>query len=145
MIMAKVIPLPIEGDKHLVEPPIIDFLHRDPVRRVYIVTFVSEDEVSRAETEVVEIAENSYDGRRLGWQLEALAQLWKPVLQIERIAHSGGGDFAFHFEGGKIRSLSTDSPSSDVTFQAYGCLQDMSRTSEFAFIDRQRAQPAAVT
>lgn len=142
--MADAIPLPIDGDEHLVEPPIIDFLHRDPARRVYVVTFVPEDDVSRAETEVVEISENSYDGRRMVWQLEALARLWLPAARIERIAHSGGGDFEFHFEGGKIRSLSADSPNPDVTFQAYGCLQDMAKTAEFSFIDRQRAQPATV-
>ena len=57
---------------------------------------------------------------------------------------SGGGDFEFHFVGGKTRSLSGDTPNADFTFQVYRCLQDMSQTAEFAFIDKQRAQPVLV-
>ena len=130
--MAKAIPLPVEGDDHLVEPPIIDFLHHDPVRHMYVVTFVPHDDVSRAETEVVEIPEDSDDGHTIAWQLEVLASLWGPSLRIQRIAHSGGGDFEFHLEDGTTRSLSADSQSSDVTFQAYGCLRYMSLRTEIA-------------
>src|SRR5947207_5705284 len=106
--MAEATPLPIEGDEHLVEPPIIDLLRRDTSFGVYVVTFVPEDDVSQAETEMVEIPEGSPDGQRITWQLEDLAELWKPSARIERIVHSGGGDFTIHFEGGKIRSLSGD-------------------------------------
>jgi hypothetical protein len=142
MIMAEAVPLPVEGDDLLVEPPIIDFLHHDAVRRMYVVTFVPEDSVSRAETEVIEIPESSYDGRRMAWQLEALAKLWKLALPIERIVHSGGGDFTFHFQGGETRSLVADSRSADVTLRACRCLQDMSLSAELAFIDRQQTRTA---
>lgn len=137
--MAEAIPLPIEGDDRLVEPPVIDFLHHDPVRRMYVVTFVPHDDVSRAETEVVEIPVDSDDGHAMAWQLEELAKLWGPSLRIQRIVHSGGGDFEFHLDDGTTRSLSADSRKSDVTSRAYDCLRYMSLRTEIAFLDRQRA------
>lgn len=140
--MNKSIPLPIEGYDHLVDPPIVDFLHHDLVRHAYVVTFVPDDTVSHSETEVVEIPEYSSDGRRVAWQLEALANLWKPALRIERIVHSGGGDFEFHFEGGKVRRLSADDRGPGFALQAYHCLTDMAMSAEFTFIDKQRTSPA---
>jgi len=138
--MAEAIPLQLDPKAHLVEPPIVDFVYLDPTRRAYVVTFVPEDRVSGAETEVVVVPENSSDGRRIALQLGWLASLWNQVAPIERIVHSGGGDFEFQFKGAPSRSLSDLCPSPEATHDAYRFLQDIAMTAEVAFIQVQRAQ-----
>ncbi|HLX62689.1 MAG TPA: hypothetical protein VKX17_15530 [Planctomycetota bacterium] len=140
--MKKARPLPLEDEAHLVEPPIVDFLHHHPARRAYVVTFVPEDSVSHAETEVVEIPDASGDGLRIKLQLDKLARLLNSRTRIERLTHSGGGNFEIRFEGGKTKSLST-SPSPDATFGVYSSLQDIAMTAQIAFIAQHRT-PASV-
>jgi len=139
------IPLPIDRDSLLIEPPIVDFLHLDLTRRAYVVTFVPEDSVSCAETEVIEVPEASSEGQRIALQLSLLAaHMRKGTAPIDRISHSGGGDFEFHFRGKPSRSLSHHNQSAEATHQAYRCLQDIAMTAQVAFILRQRSQQPVV-
>ena len=67
--MVKAIPLEVDRDSHLVEPPIVDFLCLDETRQAYIVAFIPEDSVSSEEKEDIEIPEGSSDGQRIALQL----------------------------------------------------------------------------
>ena len=143
MTMKNVIPLPIDDDDNLVEPPIVDFLYHDPDRHAFIVTFVPEDSVSASEKEGAEIPDRGSDGLRIGRQLKMLAQRLNCSKPIERIMHGGGGDFEFRLKGGEIIKLSGDSPDGHASMSAYGILQDIAMIAQVVFIEQERLCRAA--
>ena len=130
------------AEEDILDLPIVDFFVRDAARRKFIVTFMPEDSVSKAEKEVVAIPENSSDGKRVALQLESLCRVWKAG-GIERISHTGGDDFTFHFKGGKVRSVVDEPPGRDAPHEIYRCLQDIAMTAQVVFILRQRAHGMA--
>src|SRR5258706_13510154 len=83
----------------VVQPPVIDSLHRDKKRRIWSILFVPEPSVSRHEKERVTIGFNSAEGQRIQTRMDRLEKLFgRP---IDRIYHGGGGDFTFHFLPGR--------------------------------------------
>ena len=129
--MSEVIELSIDDDSgHLVEPPIVDSLVRDDGRAEWIVGFVPEESVSKREKERVVLPYSSSDGRRVRLRVERLERLLGA--KIDRIFHSGGGDFTFHTASG------TTAPADQHlrivrSMRAYVELTDIAMTAQIAF------------
>lgn len=132
---------PLADADHLVAPPLIDMLYRDPERRAYSVTFIPDSSVSRREKELVLVDEISEDGRRIALRLRQLSTLFrKPVA---RIFHRGGGDFGFYSADGDLFELSSEEPDNDLSQRAYVELQDLGMIAQIAFREAQLAHLTA--
>jgi hypothetical protein len=122
---------------HLVEPPIIDSLHRETARRLWVISFIPEPSVSTREKEQVVIDFGSSEGRRITLRMKRLGKLFGR--QIDRIFHGGGGNFSFVPNKGKAVDLAD--PQHDVGFsvKAYGELTDIAMTAQIAFLSSKLA------
>lgn len=135
------IPLDVDADGHLVDPPIVDMLYAEPATRSFVISFVPEDAVSRKPTEGVEIDVDSEFGDRIRDWLAMLGQFLGFDGAVEKIVHAGGGDFTFHGPTGRTRRLSDADGSSPLTFEAYRALQDIGQTAQIAYLDARRPAP----
>lgn len=123
--------LDAEGD-HLVEPPIVDAMNIDRTRGAWVVTFVPEDSVSSREKETVTIPIASADGRRISLRLARLNTLLG--MTIERLVHSGDGNFAFHSVDGRVLELAGPHGHVDLSMRSYVELSDIAMTAQIAFV-----------
>jgi len=136
--MAEAIEIAVdEEDGHVVEPPIIDSLHKDKGRRTWNILFVPEESVSSHEKEHVTIAFSSTDGRRIQTRMDRLEKLFgKP---IDRIYHGGGGHFTLHFQRSKRTANSRSGNEPATSFRAYVELTDIAMTAQIAFLSSRLA------
>ena len=122
---------------HLVEPPIIDSLHREAARRLWVVSFIPERSVSSHEKEQVVIEFDSSEGRRISLRMKRLAKLFGR--QINRIFHGGGGNFSFVPTRGKSVDLADTQHDVGFSVKAYGELTDIAMTAQIAFMSSRLA------
>jgi hypothetical protein len=128
--MSNAIPIPINADGgHLVEPPIVDSLRID--RGSWIVVFIPEERVSEREKEMVAIPLASADGRRIALRVGRLNKLLDCT--VDRLVHSGDGNFVFHTTDGRVLEMS-DPARADLSLRAYVELTDIAMTAQIAFI-----------
>src|SRR5258706_9553393 len=103
---------------HLVEPPIIDSLHRESARKLWVVSFIPEESVSSHEKEQIVIPFESTEGQRITLRMKRLARLFGR--QIDRIFHGGGGNFSFVPSRGKTVDLGDPRHDIGLSVKAYG-------------------------
>ena len=125
-------------DEHIVDPPIVDHLYVEPQNHRFVVTFIPEDVVSKECKEIVEIDPGSDDGRRVTLWLDQLGKLLGFAGPVQKLFHSGGGDFGFYGPGGAEASLSDSKLGPAVSQQAYVALQDLGQTAQVAFLLARR-------
>ena len=135
--MSNIIEINLDDPGHLVDPPIIDTLNLDHRNNAWIATFVPEDSVSKREKETVTIAMNSSDGHRISVLANRLSSLIG--INVQRITHSGGGNFAFGDTHGQVRELADERGTADLSMAAYSALSDISMTAQLAFISQAKA------
>ena len=130
--MVNTIDLPMNSDGgHLVDPPIVDSLHRDEIHDAWIVSFVPEESISMREKEQVVVPFASSDGRRIRIGVQRIETfLGQPV---DRVFHTGDGNFAFQTRQGKCVELSDAQGHLDWSLKAYIALQDIAMTAQIAF------------
>ena len=117
---------------HLVEPPIIDSLHRESARKLWVVSFIPEETASSNEKEQVVIPFDSNEGQRITLRMKRLAKLFGR--QIDRIFHGGGGNFSFVPSRGKALDLGDPRHDIGLSVKAYGELTDIAMTAQIAFL-----------
>src|SRR5437588_6704309 len=117
---------------HLVEPPIIDSLHRESARKLWVVSFIPEETASSNEKEQVVIPFDSNEGQRITLRMKRLAKLFGR--QIDRIFHGGGGNFSFVPSRGKAVDLGDPRHDIGLSVKAYGELTDIAMTAQIAFL-----------
>jgi hypothetical protein len=134
--MSDAVELPLnEDDQHIVDPPIIDFLHFDSARDAFAITFVPDDIVSPREKEMIMVPRQSEDGRRVQLRLRELARIiGQPV---DRVFHSGGGNFGFNLRDGSRYELRENAPSAAASQDIYVQLQDLGMIAQIAFREEQ--------
>ena len=136
--MAEATEIDVDEERgQLVEPPIIDSLHRDKARRIWSILFVPEESISRQEKERVTIPFTSTDGRRIQARMDRLGRLFGA--QIERIYHGGGGQFTLHFQRGKRRTVRHPHRDPTLPLRAYVELTDIAMTAQIAFLSSRLA------
>src|SRR5258706_14029227 len=123
-------------DDHLVTPPIIDSLHRDSARRIWVLCFIPEPKVSTHEKEQVVIPFTSSEGRRITERMQRLTELFGR--QIDRIYHGGGGCFSFFLNQRKAGDQATLRRGRDFSSKAYGELKDIAMNAQNAFLVSRR-------
>jgi hypothetical protein len=136
--MSDAIELPLDDDTHLIDPPIVDMLYLDAQKGAYVVTFIPDDNVSPNEKEVVRIAADSEDGRRIKLRL---TQLSKAIgsQAVTRLFHKGGGNFGFKLADGSTFELADAASSSALSRQVHVELQDLGMISQISFREKQLA------
>ena len=117
---------------HLVEPPIIDSLHRESARKLWVVSFIPEETASSHEKEQVVIPFDANEGQRITLRMKRLAKLFGR--QIDRIFHGGGGNFSFVPSRGKALDLGDPRHDIGLSVKAYGELTDIAMTAQIAFL-----------
>jgi hypothetical protein len=131
MIVANALSLPVENRGHLVEPPIVDSLAWDEQRRAWVVSFVPEERVSRRQKELVVIPAASADAQRIRLRMQRLESLLGT--RIERLFHSGDGNFTFHTRDGHPIELASPHGQIDLSLKAYVELTDIAMTAQIYF------------
>ncbi len=117
---------------HLVNPPIIDSLHRESGRRLWVVCVIPQESVSSKEKEQVIIPFDSIEGQRIGLRMKCLENLLGS--QIDRIFHGGGGNFSFISSEGKTVDLADPRHDVGVSVKAYDELIDIAMAAQIAFL-----------
>jgi hypothetical protein len=130
--MSEATNIPTEGTVFPVEPPIVDLLYFNAKLNAYVITFLPADIVSRQEKETVTIDMNSEDGRRVQLRIEQIENVIARG-KIDRLYHSGDGDFGFVLSDGSQWRLCD--PSSDIfkSQEIYVQLQDLGMIAQIAF------------
>jgi len=137
--MAKVRKIPRKSRPELVETPIVDMLVADSARRVWVISFVPDESVSKQEKEQTVVPINSADGKRIQLRMDRLAKLLGN--QVERIVHGGGANFTFLLLDGRFKEISEQNGKDGLAIRAYAELTDIAMTAQLAF--QARRMPAA--
>ena len=133
--MIDIIELPMESDGgHLVDPPIVDSLHRDEIHNEWVLSFIPDESVSTREKEQVVIASESSDGRRIGIRVENIERLLHlPVNSVDQVFHCGDGNFAFHTVEGAYLELADPHVDTGLSLRVYDELKDIAITAQIAY------------
>lgn len=130
----KTIDIDLDDPGRLIDLPIVDALYFDKPHNAWAVTFLPEDSVSSREKEIVTIAANSADGQRIALRLRRVSNAIG--FPIERLIHSGGGNFTFAAVDGRTRELADGNGSADLAMRIYVELADISMTAQIAFLNQ---------
>lgn len=130
--MSDHIQIPMENEEFPVEPPIVDLLYLNAKLDSYVVTFIPADIASRQEKEVVKIQRESEDGRRVQLRVQAIEKVIG-LGKIDRIFHSGDGDFGFVMNDGSQWSLSNPASDNSKSQDIYVQLQDLGMIAQIVF------------
>jgi len=103
--MSDPIELPLDAEDRLADPPLVDSLHYERDPGGFSITFVPS--AGEDPTHSVFIRTNSSEGKRVTALLHGIQQLVGDG--VERVTHSGGGDYTLRLESGKVLSLSEES------------------------------------
>jgi hypothetical protein len=143
--MGQVLQIPLDDmEGHIVDPPIVDFLHFEPQADAYVVTFVPSESTSHNPTEVVVIKREgptATDFQRISLRLEELKKGLGQSSPIARLSHAGGGNFTLHFADGHTLELADASLSPAQTLWGVMHLQDIAQAAEIAFAVLCRSAP----
>jgi hypothetical protein len=129
------IEIPMENEEFPVEPPIVDFLYLNAESSSYVITFIPADRASRQEKEIVQIPENSVDGRRIQVRINEIEKALGG--HINRLFHAGDGDFGFVFADGRQKQLSDVQSTAANSQYIYIQLQDLGMIAQIAFHENQ--------
>ncbi len=130
--MSNIIEIDLDNPGHLFDPPFVDSLFRDVHHNAWTITFIPEDSVSRREKELVTIAENSMDGQRISLRMRRVSKLMG--FKVDRIVHSGGGNFSLLSSTGQAQDLADPKGSGELSMNIFQELADISMTAQLAFV-----------
>lgn len=133
--MSEPINIPMEHERFPVDPPIVDTLYFNSGLDAYVITFIPADVASKQEKELVTIARDSGDGRRVRLRLEQIEKVIGG--KIDKVFHRGDGDFGFALTDGKQKALSEDDGTNGKTQTIYVQLQDLGMIAQIAFHEGQ--------
>ncbi|HZK82940.1 MAG TPA: hypothetical protein VFC46_17790 [Humisphaera sp.] len=133
------IPIDLNDEGRLVDPPIIDFLYLEPALHAYVAEFVPDPQISSERTEAVYIPQDGDDGRHIKELVEELGHLLRASSPVGRIFHKGSGNFGFYLRDNSLIELH-DFPSPTVTQEIYDVLQVISNFVQFAFLEEKKSQ-----
>ncbi len=133
--MTNPIDLPLDDNGHLVDPPMVDLLHRDRKSSSFVITFIPEDNVSKHEKETTVISENSVDGRMITTLLKAIEAI--KGKSIERIFHRGDGDFGFESEDRQGWSLSDEGSTNEISQRVCDYLKKIGELAQIAYLQNK--------
>jgi hypothetical protein len=130
------IPLPLDDLDRLADPPLLDFLHEDPVSESWAITFVPSDDVSDEQNETIVVKKRASSEARyvqiLLNQVQSLASR-----QISTISHLGGGNYTLTFASGATRRL--DEFENATAVEIFDRLRQIALNAELIFRIEHRA------
>lgn len=127
--------LPVDLDERLYEPPLVDLIYHDEQRQGFSITFVPSDDASPAPTELVFVADDSPDYRRILTFWNRIQELTQGAEGIARIIHGGGGGYTFHFADGSHRAIADKAAFHDAG-EISDRLKQIADAAQIAFLDR---------
>lgn len=129
--MSMPIEMPLDDDDRLADPPLLDSFHFEPGPEGFSVIFVPSDGVSSELKESIFLRADSVEGRLMA----PLVQKIQRIIQspVERIIHSGGGNYTFLLPNSVTRQLDDGVLSQHAVLQLFDVLKHMAQIAECAF------------
>src|SRR5438045_349836 len=103
--MPHTIPLHLDDEDRLFEPPLVDVLYYDESANEYVITFIPSDDASGEATEVVRVGVSAPDFSRVESLYRRIQDSVGAGRRLVRIVHGGGGNFTFHIDTGAVTEL----------------------------------------
>jgi hypothetical protein len=124
--MSDPIDLPLDDDDRLAEPPLVDSLHYERGADGFSITFVPS--VGDEPTRSIFIPRDSVEGRRVTTYFYRIQELVGN--RVERVVHSGGGDYTLRLANGESRRLSGEAPDASWASEVFDRLKQIAGESE---------------
>lgn len=124
--------------RHVVDPPIIDFLCYEPELKSLIAEFVPDPVFSDQRKESVYLYDGTSSARRVFELLSELTSLCGASSPIVKAAHAGGGNFSFYSADGSLLEL-RGSLSPRQTMDLYAVLQTLAQEIQLEFLRQRRS------
>jgi hypothetical protein len=127
--MSDPIELNLDDEDRLAELPLVDSLHYEDGIGGISITFVPS--TGDNATRTVFVRTDSAEGKRVSAFLYAIQQLLGQ--RVERVTHSGGGDYALRLASGTVLNLSDNSTVGNWAPDVFDRLKQVAETAEIAF------------
>jgi hypothetical protein len=127
--MSDTIDLPLDDDDRLAEPPLVDSLHYERDADGFSIIFVPSigEDLKRS----VFVPRDSVEGRLVATYLYRVQQLIGH--RVEKIVHSGGGNYTFRLANGQSLRLSDEAPDESWAPEVFNRLKQIADAAEAAF------------
>jgi hypothetical protein len=129
--MTDPIPLPLDDDDRLYEPPLVDSVRYDTGQQIYVIQFVPSDDVSSDPAEMVVLAKEQKEFHRVDVLFGEIVRLMGGKA-ISHIVHAGGGSYTIHFSDGTHAELSDES-SNETVQEISDRLKQIAESAQAAF------------
>ncbi|HEX4125313.1 MAG TPA: hypothetical protein VHY37_11350 [Tepidisphaeraceae bacterium] len=127
--MVDPIEMPLDDDDPLAEPPLVDSLHYEREADGFSITFVPSNSVDATQT--VFVPRDSPEGAQVSAYLYRIQQLIGN--RIERVVHSGGGNYSLKLASGDVLRLSDGVPDEQWAQEVFDRLKQIADVAEIAF------------
>jgi hypothetical protein len=127
--MVDPIDLPLDNDDPLVAPPLVDSLHYEREADGFSITFVPS--IGDDATQTVFVPRDSPEGGRVSAFIYRIQQLIGN--RVERVVHSGGGNYSLRLASGDVLRLSDEAPDEQWAPEVFNRLKQIADVAEIAY------------
>jgi len=123
--------LPLDDHDRLADPPLLDSFHLEPRPEGFSIMFIPSEGVSTEQTETLFLRLDSPEGRLLAPLVQRIHRLLQSP--VDRIVHSGGGNYTFLLPDGGSRQLDDGTLDPQTVHWLFDTLKHMAQIAECAF------------
>jgi hypothetical protein len=129
--LSEYIELPLDEHDRLADTPLLDSLRYESSPGGFSISFIPSNEVSSEEKELIFVRGDSVEGRLLAPLYRRLQRLLQA--SVDRVIHSGGGNYTFIFSDGASRQLDDSTFNPKTAQWLFDTLKHMAHIAECAF------------